>query len=185
MTARTQFRDAFNWLAQVGGGVGAELVRITGLVQKNRYQARAVEFDADGRTQFAQTQTIEVTNLAEPADADGQVPSGTDAIALDVEGKWVIYVRPAGTAMFPARVIDSSSGANYTVLEQVITAGGQFEDKTGAAEVTAVNLAELSLGPGAAVDDDTIVLVTTLTDTGSPPSLRYVFDHPSYAKYVD
>jgi hypothetical protein len=35
------------------------------------------------------------------------------------------------------------------------------------------------------VEDDAIVLVTILRDTGTPPVLRYVFDHPAYAKYLD
>jgi len=91
-----------------------------------------------------------------------------------------------GVTIFPARIVAPAAGAgNYTVREQVISAEGGFSDKPGAANLTATNLAELSLGAGAAVDDDTIVLVLTVADTGSPPTLRYVFDHPAYAKYLD
>jgi len=46
------------------------------------------------------------------------------------------------------------------------------------------NLAELTLGCGAAVDDGAIVVVSRLTDSGTPSTERYVFDHPVYAKYL-
>jgi hypothetical protein len=48
-----------------------------------------------------------------------------------------------------------------------------------------LNLSELSLGPGAAVPVGQIVVVLATTDTGSPPTVRYHFDHPMYAKYLD
>jgi hypothetical protein len=47
------------------------------------------------------------------------------------------------------------------------------------------NLAELSLGPGAAVDAGTIVLVTAIADQQGGSAQQYVFDHPEYAKYLD
>ncbi|GAH27073.1 unnamed protein product, partial [marine sediment metagenome] len=115
---------------------------------------------------------------------DGQVPPDTDAVALDVEGRWVVFVRPPG-AVFPGKVTGSGGDAAYTVLEQVVTGPGTFADKEDAVAVTAHNLAELSLGPGAAVDTGTIVMVATLLDNDEPPNLRYVFDHPAYAKYLD
>jgi len=177
--------DALGQFAQAGAAAGLQLVRLTALDADNRYTARPVEFDANGQTQFAGDATLTVTNLAEPADADGAVPAGTDAVAVDVEGRWIVFVRPAAPAAFAARVIATGSGADYTVREQVGTGAGTFADKEGAPDLTAHNLAELSLGPGAAVDVDTIVLVTALTGTGEPPTVRYVFDHPAYAKYLD
>jgi len=184
MSEPVPFHDALHRLAQVGSAAGVRLVRITQLVEKNLYLARPVEFDENGYTQFVGTDTMTVTNLAEPADSDGQLPPDTEAVAVDVEGRWVVFVRQSA-AMFVARVIDSLGSAAYQVREQVATGPGTFCDKTGAADVTACNLAELSLGPGAAVEDDAIVLVTILRDTGTPPVLRYVFDHPAYAKYLD
>lgn len=84
---------------------------------------------------------------------------------------------------YPAKVIDSLGSAAYNVLEQVCTGAGTFADKGGASTLTAYNLAELTLGPGGAVDDDEIVMVTPIVDTGSVT--RYIFDHPVYAKYLD
>ncbi len=184
MTGQPTYHDALGRLAQAGGAAGVQLVRLIELAAGNRYTARPVEFGDDGETQLVGTDTLEVTNLAEPADGSGSVPEGADAVAVDVEGRWVVFVRQATAATFPARIIAGQGGAAYTVREQAATGAGTFADKGGAADVTAHNLAELSLGPGAAVDDDTIVIVTTLTDTGTPPTLRYVFDHPVYAKYL-
>ncbi|HAU38857.1 MAG TPA: hypothetical protein DCX07_14215 [Phycisphaerales bacterium] len=185
MTAHRPYRDAIRRLAQAGQAAGIQLVRIVEREQANRYVARPIEFDEQGTTQLVGEQTLVVTNLAEPADADGQVPSDTDAAALDVEGRWVVFLRCPAAAVFPAKVVAPVSGAAYHVLEQEPTGEGTFADKSGAAQVTACNLAELSLGPGGAVDEGEIVLVTAQTDTGQPTTIRYFFDHPAYAKYLD
>ena len=97
----------------------------------------------------------------------------------------LIQVDQTGAALFPARIINSQGGAVYIIREQEISANGTFSDAPGATDLTGRNLAELSLGPAAAVATDTIVLVTTLKDTSSPPALQYVFDHPAYAKSLD
>jgi len=184
MATNPAFRDALYRLAQVGERMGVQLVRITAQKSDNRYTARPLEFD-DGEAVFADEATLTVTNLGEPADQAGQVPVGTDAVALDVEGRWVIFLRQSETGTFLAKVTDSEGSAAYTMREQVATGPGQFANKSGASDITAHNLAELSLGPGAGVDDDTIVMVSMLLDTGNPPTVRYVFDHPVYAKYLD
>jgi hypothetical protein len=189
MSRTVPFRDSLYRLAQVGDALGVQLVRILEVFQNNRYTAMPVEFDSDGATQPAEEQTLTVTNLAEPADSTGQVPSGTDAVALDVEGRWIVFLRQetaeGPSASFPAKVVCSLGGSAYGVLEQVCTGAGSFADKSGAQQVTAHNLAELSLGPGAAVGTGTIVLAMAIPDTGNPPTTRYVFDHPAYAKYLD
>ncbi len=185
MTVGTSFHDALRRLAQVGSARGVKLVRIVEQDEGNRYVARPVEFDANGETIHIGEDTTTVTNLAEPADSPGLVAADTDAVALDVEGRWVVFLRPAGVAAFPARIISSLGSAAYTVREQDVTGSGTFADKEGVSDVTAHNLAELSLGPGAAVDTDQIVLVTILLDNQELPTARYVFDHPVYAKYLD
>ena len=177
-----QGHDALGRLAQAGGRAGVMLFRLTGLEGGNRYTALPVEFDADGATEPASDEPVTVTNLAEPADADGAIPAGTEAVGVDVEGRWVVFLRPVAAGAFPARILASAGGAAYTVREQLATGPGQFTDKPGAADATAHNLAELSLGPGAAVEDDTIVLVTALSHGAET---RHVFDHPAYAKYLD
>lgn len=184
MTQKTPFHDALSRLVQVGWAHGIKLVRLTELDEANRYTARPIEFD-DDTTQTVGTNTLTVTNLAEPVDTDGQVPENTDAVALDVGGRWVVFVRPAVAASFPARIVSSQGNGAYTAREQVVTGAGTFADKSGVSNITAHNLAELSLGPGAAVDDDTIIVVKIFADTGNPPTDRYVFDHPVYAKYLD
>ena len=110
------------------------------------------------------------------------IAAGTDAIAVDIEGRWVVFIRPApGAAMFPARVVSAEGSAVYTVREQAVGEGGSLEDKEGAADILATSLAELSLGGGTAVDVDTIVLVMAVPAAGAT---RYFFDHPVYAKYL-
>jgi len=86
---------------------------------------------------------------------------------------------------FPAKIVSSQGGAAYTVREQTFNAQGNLIDKPGVSDVSAKNLAELTLGPGAAVDTGTIVVVAAVLDQASPPNMRYVFDHPTYAKYLD
>ncbi len=186
MSAKTLFRDALYRLAQIGTTTGMQLVRIAELQEGNLYTARAIEFGDNGETQFAEEIDITVTNLGEPADVTGQVPAGTDAVALDVEGRWIVFLRqPDSGVSFPAKVVNSQGSAVYTMREQVRTEQGDFIDKPGTSNFSTSNLAELSLGPGAAVDVGTIALTTALFDNEHPPNLYYVFDHPAYAKYLD
>jgi len=185
MSGQRTYYDALGRWSQTSGARSARLVRITEYEEANRYTARPVGFTESGDTEIVGSETLTVINLAEPADAGGEVPVETEAVALDVGGRWVVFVRPAPAAMFPAEVKAWQSPAVYTVREQIITYSGALTDAPGAADVTAYNLAELSLGPGAAVDNGTIVLVMILMDNGSPPTARYVFDHPTYAKYLD
>jgi len=177
--------DALGRWAQVAGAKAAQLVRIVAHDEQNRYTARSVAFDAAGGTDFVGDGTLTVTNLAEPADGNGNVPADTDAVAIDVAGRWVVFVRPVTPAAFVAKVGASQGQAAYTIKEQVATGAGTFQDAPGAAELTAHNLAELSLGPGAGVDNGTIAIVLATPDNGEPPTARYVFDHPVYAKYLD
>ncbi|MDY6913368.1 MAG: hypothetical protein SVT52_02775 [Planctomycetota bacterium] len=187
MATKIPFRDSLYRLAQIGDPSGIRLVRIQQLHQNNQYTAAPIEFDDDGATQLVDDGAMIVTNLAEPADEPGQVPAETDAVALDVEGRWIVFLRQAGTttSAFASRVVSSQSGAAYTVRPQLLEGSGEFSDDPEASDITASNLAELSLGPGAAVDVDTIVLITMLMDEGNPPTVRYFFDHPAYAKYLD
>jgi len=185
MTSNTTQHDGFRRFAQLGASSGVMLVRLTAPEEGNRYEARPIEFDEDDETQFVGQDTLTVTNLAEPVDISGQIDANTDAVAVDVEGRWIVFVRPTSNPVFPAKVTGSQGDGAYAVLEQVPTGLGTYANKQGATQVTAQNLAELSLGPGAAVDTGTIVLVSAVADTGNPPVVRYMFDHPAYAKYLD
>ena len=185
MSEQTAYYDALGRWAQASASKAAQLVRITEHLAGNHYSARPIGFDAGGGTEIVGTESLSVVNLAEPADANGQVQPNTDSVAIDVGGRWVVFLRPASAASFPARVIASQGGAAYTVREQISTGPGTFANAPGATNITAHNLAELSLGPGAAVDDGALVLVLTVMDNGNPPMARYVFDHPVYAKYLD
>lgn len=184
MSERNDYYDALGRWAEVSGAKAAQLVRITAYDQSNRYTAKPIAFGAMGETEIVSNETLTVTNLAEPTDTDGQVPADTDAVAIDVGGRWIVFIRQSSGAFFPAKVTASQGSAAYTVREQVTTGAGTFTDAPGATNLTAHNLAELSLGPGAAVGNDTFVLVLTITDNGVPPTARYVFDHPAYAKYL-
>lgn len=189
MQERAIFHDSLYRLAQIGDTTGVRLVRVVEVIQHNRYRGRAVEFASGGGLQFADDGTISVTNLAEPADRAGQIPAGTDAVSIDVEGRWVVFLKPDPPApaapCFPAKVVASLGQAAYSVREQVCTGEGLFANKPSAPLLTACNLAELSLGPGAALDDDMIVLAMPIADSADPQTVRYVFDHPAYAKYLD
>lgn len=178
-----RYRDRLGRYARVAPAPGVQLIRVQSLDADNVYHVLPLAFDATGQAVPASTQTLTATNLAEPADADGVLPAGTDALAVDVEGRWVIFVSPPSSGMFPAKVVSADGGAAYTVREQTCTGAGTFADASGAADVTAHNLAELSLGPGGAVDVGTVVQAAVLADNSGTE--RIVFDHPVYAKYLD
>lgn len=180
----TTFHDAMRRLGQEGSAGGLRLVRLVSLNQANRYNARLIEFAADGSTQEVAADLLTVTNLAEPANAAGSVPGGTEAFAMDVEGRWVVFVRQVPSAVFLAKVKASLGQSLYSVREQDCTGVRTLTDRSGVYDLPAINLAELSLGDGAAVDVGTFVLVRSITDAASPATLRYVFDHPVYAKYI-
>jgi len=186
MTA-PKFHDSLYRLAQIGTTLGVQLIRLTQCRGDNQYDALPVEFTSQGATQVAENRPLVALNLAEPADAAGTLPPDTEAVAIDVEGKWVIFVRqaPSGPAMArPARITGVAAGpSRYSIRWQEYNAGGQFQDTADATVYTATNLAELSFGAAAAVDVGTIVPVFSIVDVGGVT--RYVFDHPVYAKYLD
>ena len=185
MSGKNNYYDALERWTEVAGSKAAQLVKITAHDQLNQYTARPVAFDAAGEAETVGSGTMTVTNLAEPTDTDGLLPDNTKAVAIDVGGRWIVFIRPTGSTMFPAKITASQGNAAYTVREQVATGAGTFTDAPGATNLTAHNLAELSLGPGAAVGNNTIILILTITDNGTPATTRYVFDHPAYAKYLD
>ncbi len=190
MTRRNNYVDQLGRLVQVGsaGDSTSRMVRLTSVLANNIYNARPIEFDETGQLQTVGETTLTVTNLAEPADAPGLVlaeDDAVDAVAMDLDSQWVVFIRLAGPAMFPAKVISSQGDAAYTVREQALASDGTFADAAGAVDISATNLAELSTGPGGAVDADAIVAVTSIIDTGQPATLRYIFSQPVYAKYLD
>jgi hypothetical protein len=181
-----QSYDALGHWAEASASQGSQLVRVLSCQQANRYTAAPIGFASDGSTQLLNAPNLTVTNLSEPATGTGTIAPNTDALAIDAGGRWVIFVRNAVAASgvaFAGKVISALGGAGYTVREQVFSAGG-YHDKSGVADVQADNLAEMSLGSGAAVDAGTIALVLGSLDGDTPPTLHYVFDHPLYAKYM-
>ena len=78
-----------------------------------------------------------------------------------------------------AKVVALGSGYSYTVRPQDWNAQTQaFVDRSGSADVTARNIAEIGVGPGQMVDLNTYVMLQTLGSI-------YVFSHPVFAKYKD
>ncbi len=182
MTTPTRYTDAFARLSQAGDERFVRLVRIDEWQSANTYLAHELRTDATGALERMDDASLHVTNLAEPADEPGRLPPETDAAAVDVEGKWFICLRPA-SALVVAKVTAAPGGAEYTVRPQVLSELGVFTTDPDAGPLTAWNLAELTLGPGAAVDVDALVLVLPIVDGAG--LTRYVFHHPAYAKYLD
>ncbi len=171
--------DTFIQAASAGK---ARLVRLCAHVADNRYTASRLDLDADGEL-VESSDSIEVLNLAESQIAGGRLVAGFDAIAIDLEGRWVIAVQPA-MEFIPARIVAHNSGAWYTTQPQRVNASGAFSDDTNQDELLAMNLAERTLGSGGGVDDDEIILLKPL-DASSESTLAtcWTFDHPVYAKY--
>jgi hypothetical protein len=184
MNLSIQKNESLGRWAQVSSAQGVQLVRVVSASDTNSYTVQAVEFDEEGALQDSLTQECAAVNVAELASSPGQVATGTVAVAIDVEGQWVMFVPAASSAVFPARVMAAAGQAVYTVIEQSMTGATGFANKTGAVAVAACNVAELNVGSGQAVDVGTLVMVLSVMDTGNPPTLRYVFDRPVYAKYL-
>lgn len=182
--SRTIFQRAFGRMVSDGGGCPIRLVRLLDVLAGNRYRACEIELAPSGPPQALGDEFI-VTNLAERPDLPGRVPSGTDALAADVGGNHVAYVAVGGgSAAFPARVVSAAAGG-YLIREQALDGSGNLADVAGSVDVPAVNLAELSTGPGGAVDAGQVVLALAIADSSSPPAIRYLFDRAVYAKYLD
>lgn len=174
--------DQFSRWAQTGDRRDVRLVRLSSPALGNVYPAEVVTFTVDGGTTMTGEADVTVTNLAEPPDADGALAEGAEALAVDVDGRWVIFVARPNSATFLARVDQAHGAGVYTVVEQACSSG-IFSDATGAAGVSATNLAEIDLGSGRALDVDSLVLVLAVADADG--QLRYAFDHPVYARYME
>lgn len=181
----SNFHFALRRLAQEGSTACLRLVRIGSHQAANKYDAHILEVAADGSFQFSADPQITAVNLGESPSAGGNLHDGTDTVAMDVEGKWIVFITPAGGASFPARIVQALSNENYTIREQAIDSSGLFTDAPGSADLTAANLAERSLGSGGAVPASQVVIVHVLAVGTSPALLKYAFDHPIYAKYLD
>ncbi len=120
------------------------------------------------------TETVTVTNLAESESTGGVLPSGTEAIAMQVGGQWLAFVPT--TAVFVARIFSASGAGVYGIREQALAADGTFSDAAGAVDLAATNLAEAGTSPGNALALNTRVIALAVVDTGTPATLRYVFD---------
>jgi hypothetical protein len=185
MTGSANSRAPDRWV-QASSPKASQLVRIVSRHAGNVYNALPASFSAEGQIETVGQQQLHVTNLAEAADSPGIVAADTDAIALDVGGRWVVFLQPAASgSSFAARVVASLGGAMYTIRPQAYTPQGQLTDAPGSSNVSATNLAELTLGGGAALDAGTIVVAIAVPDTATPPASRCVFDHPLFAKYLD
>lgn len=78
-----------------------------------------------------------------------------------------------------AKVVALASGYSYSVRQQDWNAGtGAFVDRPGTSNLTAMNVAEVGVGPGQMVDVGTYVMLQTLGSI-------YVFSHQVFAKYKD
>ncbi len=184
MSTKKNFRDALGRLAQLGQATGLQLVQIKSLDEDNVYTAEAIEFDDEGSSvRSAGGADMTVVNLAESPDEDGQLPADTKAVAVDVEGKWVILVRPTSAITFAAQVLYSFGDARYRVRPQVPVGENTFIDDPLGSDINACNLAELALEDTMGVDADIIVLVTALPTHSDPPTIRYAFDHSPSDEY--
>lgn len=159
-------------LVQAGSPRNIKRIRVETLKAANEYTASVV---CANNTQ----EQLSVTNLAEPDGSDGTVPSGTEALAMQVDGTWVAVI--PHSAVFVARVVSANGQGVYGVREQAIASDGSFSDADGAINLVATNLAESGITPGNTIGTGTRVIVAAVTDTGTPATLRHVFNLPTSA----
>jgi hypothetical protein len=147
-------------------------VQIAAATSGNEYQATVVR-TTDG-AQPVSAESLQVTNLAEPVDQDGQLSTGTQAIALQVDGQWTVFVPT--TSVFVGRIVTALGAGRYSIREQRYSETGTLDDAPEVAALAATNLAEVDVTPGDGLSPDTRVLVAAVPDTASPPTLHHVFD---------
>jgi hypothetical protein len=120
--------------------------------------------------------TLEVVNLAEPETSGGQVASGTPAVAIDVEGQWVVYARPFDKMCFVGKVSSSLGDGVYSISPMDPTDDDDFAARGGT--VNAINLWEEIGTTSGSVLVGTYVLVTVVEAESDPTTMAYVFSHP-------
>lgn len=111
MATKKTIRDTFARYVQISSSAGVQLVRMTELQEKNIYTARPIEFDEDGQAVFIGQSTMSVVNLGELSDRDGSLHLPVDAVAIDVEGRWVVMVGPADGEVFTVLVVNDGGQA--------------------------------------------------------------------------
>jgi hypothetical protein len=179
----TTYRDALGRFAQLGQSGGVQLVKITSHVSGNQYEGSVLTLDADGNVDAApDTVAIDVVNLAEAEDSDGQIGSNTPAVAVDVEGRWVVYIQPTPGRAFVGELVSTSGTGLYTVRPQAPTGQSAptapvgFENNGATLEAT--NLSEVGTS-SASLDTGLKVLIHAVPTSDNPPLFYYVFDHPA------
>ena len=108
-----------------------------------------------------------------------------EALEFDADGEAVVADEPPFAVINLAEPADAPGTVPSDTDAVALDAEGSWVDRPDTPDLTAGNLAELSLGPGAALEVNTRVVLSVIEDQCDPPVARYVFDHPAYAKYLD
>lgn len=167
------FRNRFAQMAQLGQATGVQIVALASHVTGNRYTASPMEFAADGSLgAVVDAEPLMVVNLAETPVDGGAGTLGTVTAAVDVEGRWVVVVRPYSQLSFVGKVL-SRNGAVYAVDAMDPVGDGTFRSRSET--VSATNLRELDVTSYGGVRIGSHVLVSAVEAASNPPTVAYVF----------
>ncbi len=181
------YRDMLGRFAQLGQSSGVQLVKLTSHLVGNVYGASVRTLDGEGDIVAADhTVSLEVINLAEAEDSDGQVPSDTPAVAVDLDGRWVVYVQTHPDQPFVGELLYTSGTGLYGVRPQAPTGQSSPTSPVGfenhGMPIMATNLAELGMST-LGLEAGRMVIVHCVATADTPPLYHYVFDHPHEEEY--
>jgi hypothetical protein len=181
------YRDILGRFAQLGQSAGVRLVKLTSHVAGNVYEASVLTLDSQGGIMAAaHTTTLEVINLAEAEDSDGQIVTDTPAVAVDIEGRWVVYVQTHPNDPFVGELLYTSGTGLYGVRPQAPTGQSSptspVDFENNGATIMATNLAELGMST-LGLETGRKVIIHAVPSTDTPPVYHYVFDHPHEEEY--
>ena len=168
-------------LIQVGTIQSLKLCKIKSLVINNKYSACELDNNSD---QLAETEnTFEVYNLAESPVQSGQLSTPTNALTMEIHGKYYVYISEGGSSVTLGKIVSSAGGAKYNIQPVTMRDTGQT-DPASSTQISAFNLAEMTVGPGGAVDNNTLVILHQIAASNSDDPIN-IFSHTTYAKYLD
>ncbi len=185
--SKPTYRDILGRFAQLGQSAGVQLVKLTSHIAGNTYSASVLTLDGEGAIAAADhTVSLEAINLAEAADSDGQILVDTPAVALDVEGRWVVYVQPDPGRPFVGELLYTSGTGLYGVRPKAPTGQSSPTSPVGfenhGMPILATNLAELGMST-LGLEAGRLVIVHAMATADNPPLYYYVFDHPHEEEY--
>ena len=177
-----QLHNLHQQIMQIGEADNCHFVKLFEHKNKNIYKGKIIEFQSNDYY-VATDRIVEVINIAEKVSTGGVLPLPTELICFEIEGHYLTYVSAENSSLIPAKIAEHITGYKYRVIFQKLDQNANFVNIDNN-KIEAMNIAEHNIGPGGAIDNNTIVMVSKIR-TSDFPDGKYIFSHPTYAKYMN